>query len=95
MSRRELALPVQGMTCASCVAHVEEALRAVPGVLSVAVNLATERAALVYEEERAGPADFLRAVREAGYEVPEETLVLPIAGMTCASCVSHVEEALR
>ena len=95
MSRRELALPVQGMTCASCVAHVEEALREVPGVLSVAVNLATERATLVYEEEKAGPADFLRAVRGAGYEVPEETLVLPIAGMTCASCVAHVEEALR
>ncbi len=95
MSGRELTLPVQGMTCASCVAHVEEALREVPGVLSATVNLATERATLVYEEGKAGPADFLRAVRRAGYEVPEETLVLPIAGMTCASCVAHVEEALQ
>ncbi len=90
-----MVLPVEGMTCASCVAHVEEALRQVPGILSASVNLATEWATLVYEEGKTGPADFVRAVRGAGYEVPEETLVLPVDGMTCASCVAHVEEALR
>ena len=39
-----LDLPIQGMTCASCAGRVERALRAVPGVAAVAVNLATERA---------------------------------------------------
>ena len=39
-----LRLRVAGMSCASCVAHVEKAIAAVPGVVSVTVNLATERA---------------------------------------------------
>ena len=39
-----LTLPVEGMTCASCVGRVERALRAVPGVIEATVNLATERA---------------------------------------------------
>ena len=39
-----VVLPVHGMSCASCVAHVEKALAAAPGVASVAVNLATESA---------------------------------------------------
>ena len=43
---RRMVLPVQGMTCASCVAHVEKALAQVPGVRKVAVNLATESAAV-------------------------------------------------
>ena len=41
-----LELGVGGMTCASCVAHVEKALLATPGVLSASVNLATERASV-------------------------------------------------
>ena len=39
-----ISLPVEGMTCASCVGRVEAALRKVDGVDSVSVNLATERA---------------------------------------------------
>jgi Cu+-exporting ATPase len=95
MATRELSLPVQGMTCASCVTHVENGLKEVPGVERVAVNLATERATLVYDPEKTGPADFIHAVQYSGYDVPQETVVLPIAGMTCASCVMHVENALK
>jgi Cu+-exporting ATPase len=95
MAKRELVLPISGMTCASCVAHVEEALSGVPGVERAVVNLATERATVAYDSERVGTARLVQAVRESGYDVPEETIVLPIAGMTCASCVAHVEEALQ
>ncbi len=83
------------MTCASCVAHVEGALRGVDGVEEVAVNLATERATLRFDPRAVRMADLVRAVQETGYEVPTETVVLPIGGMTCAACVAHVEEALR
>src|SRR5215475_1642951 len=90
---QKLVLPVQGMSCASCVAHVEKALAAVPGVRAAAVNLATESAAV---EAQALDATQLRtAVQDAGYEVPTETTRLAIEGMTCASCVAHVEKALR
>ena len=40
----QMHLPISGMTCASCVARVEKALRAVPGVSAASANLATESA---------------------------------------------------
>jgi Cu+-exporting ATPase len=59
------------MTCASCVAHVEEALRGLPGVVSAAGNLATEKATVTFIPGLVGIPDFKRAVAEAGYEVLE------------------------
>ena len=44
---REWSFPVQGMTCASCVARVERSLAAVQGVTEASVNLATEKARVV------------------------------------------------
>jgi len=88
-----LDIPIEGMTCASCVARVEKALQDVPGVSRASVNLATERAAV----EFSGPADLgavVRAVDAVGYAVRESTTELAIEGMTCASCVGRVEKAL-
>jgi P-type Cu+ transporter len=62
-----IKLPIEGMTCASCVARVEKALCAVPGVGSAEVNLATETATVSYAEG-AAPSALLDAVRAAGYE---------------------------
>ncbi|HEY4997661.1 MAG TPA: cation transporter, partial [Usitatibacter sp.] len=62
----ELDLDVGGMTCASCVARVEKALRKVPGVTDATVNLATETATV---RSSTGVADLaIAAVRKAGYE---------------------------
>jgi Cu+-exporting ATPase len=61
-----LQLAVQGMTCASCVARVEKALKKVPGVTSASVNLATEQATVA---GAALDADaIVAAVAQAGYE---------------------------
>jgi Cu+-exporting ATPase len=66
-----LQLPIEGMTCASCVTRVEKALARVPGVQSVSVNLATEQATVV-RDKRSGPtADLLAAVERAGYTARE------------------------
>ncbi|UJB65856.1 copper-translocating P-type ATPase [Acidovorax sp. YS12] len=60
---------VGGMTCASCVARVERALRKVPGVQDAAVNLATESVHVTYDAARPDmDALARRAVRNAGYE---------------------------
>jgi len=92
---KHLSIPVEGMTCASCVAHVEEALKGVPGVADVSVNLATEKATVALAAADV-PVDKLRAaVAGAGYKVPTIRTSLNIGGMTCASCVAHVEEALK
>ena len=70
-SLHSLDLGVGGMTCASCVARVERALKKVPGVQQAAVNLATESARVTYAasaDAAAMPALLRRAVRDAGYE---------------------------
>ena len=99
---KEWRFPVEGMTCGSCVARVEKALAATPGVQEANVNFATEQASV-----RAGQGvtlDMLRAtVEKAGYAVGstagsaegEQTLRLKIGDMTCASCVARVERALK
>ncbi len=86
-------LPVEGMTCASCVGRVEKALRAVPGVRDASVNLATESASVSACGGLALPA-LVAAVEKAGYSVGTRTVELQIDGMTCASCVGRVERAL-
>ena len=60
-----VVLSIDGMTCASCVARVERALAAVPGVTSAMVNLATERATILGAAE-AGL--LVKAVEDAGYD---------------------------
>ncbi|WP_350283165.1 heavy metal translocating P-type ATPase [Nitrosomonas sp.] len=89
-----ISLPIEGMTCASCVGRVEAALAKVEGVESVSVNLATERA----DVHLTGPVDrtaLIRAVEKVGYDVPAGTTELAVDNMTCASCVSRVEKALK
>ena len=90
-----MTMPIEGMTCASCVGRVERAIAAVPGVLDVSVNLATERAEIRFERGAANPAAVADAVSNAGYTPGAQTIDLGIDGMTCASCVGRVEQALR
>ena len=89
-----ITLPIEGMTCASCVGRVERALRAVPGVMEANVNLATERADVRFEgaPDRAA---LVKAIEDVGYDVPSGSVELAIEGMTCASCVGRVERALK
>jgi Cu+-exporting ATPase len=60
-------LVVTGMTCASCVASVEDALRGVAGVREADVNLATERARVALDPARADDVALVRAIERAGY----------------------------
>ncbi|HEX2109112.1 MAG TPA: heavy metal translocating P-type ATPase [Rubrobacteraceae bacterium] len=69
---REMSVPVSGMTCASCVGRVERALRKVPGVLDVSVNLSTERAHVEYLSKVAEVRDLEVAIEGAGYGVVRE-----------------------
>jgi P-type Cu+ transporter len=106
----EVTLPINGMTCASCVRRVEKALGKTAGVASANVNLATEKATVSYDPSVASIDTLRAAVEKAGYGVgtiavaappavpaPEPVtgeVTLPIEGMTCASCVRRVERAL-
>ncbi|MCX5971034.1 MAG: heavy metal translocating P-type ATPase [Coprothermobacterota bacterium] len=93
MSSRRVKIPIIGMTCASCVTHLEEALMQTEGVLEVAVNLPSESASLFVEDGRI--ADVVRSIRESGYDVLQDRTTFLIGGMTCASCAAHVEDSIR
>jgi Cu+-exporting ATPase len=94
-SLTEISLPISGMTCASCVSHVEGAIKELPGTSNVLVNLGTNKASFSYDPQRIKLDDIRRAVEDVGYPVPTAELTLDVRGMTCASCVGHVESALR
>ena len=90
-----MTIGVQGMTCASCVRYVEEALTEVPGVESASVNLATERATVELDPLTV-PASLLSDVLDdAGYGAVVDVVTMNVGGMTCASCVGYVERALN
>jgi len=95
MATKRLDLPVEGMSCASCVAKVEGGLRKTEGVDNVAVNFAAQRASIVYDPTVADARKFVGVVRSLGYDVPVRKIQIPVRGMSCASCVEKVERALR
>lgn len=87
-------LQIEGMTCASCVGRVERKLGHLKGVSNASVNLVTGFADITWS----GTPDIKRAlgaIRDAGYDVPEEIIEFQIAGMTCASCVGRVERSIQ
>uniref|UniRef100_UPI0025D038F8 heavy metal translocating P-type ATPase n=1 Tax=Thiobacillus sp. TaxID=924 RepID=UPI0025D038F8 len=86
-----LAVGIQGMTCASCATRVEKVLKQLPGVTAATVNLATETATITGATDA---ASVQRAIEQAGFSVPTESLTFDITGMTCASCSARVEKAL-
>lgn len=70
MNNEPIQLAITGMTCASCVSHVEKALKKVPGVTEAAVNLATEKAQVKFENN-VTVEQLISAVEAAGYEAKE------------------------
>jgi Cu+-exporting ATPase len=75
-SAAEIQLPIEGMSCASCVNRIERYLRKTPGVAEANVNLATEIATIRYMPEMAGFDELARAIEAAGYEIrqtPQES----------------------
>ena len=66
-------MSVNNMSCASCAGRVDKALRQLPGVFAVDVNLATETAQVTYAPDQASRADFLGATTTAGYPAQEHS----------------------
>ena len=91
----KISLPVEGMTCAACVGHVENALKGVPGVVEASVNLGTEKASVEFDPAEVRFQVLGDAVSGAGYKLGTKSASLIIGGMTCSACVSHIENALR
>jgi Cu+-exporting ATPase len=65
----KMVISVGGMTCAACVRKVEKALAALDGVSEASVNLATEKATVLYQPGLLEKADFRKVIEDLGYEV--------------------------
>lgn len=92
---KQASFGISGMTCAMCVQTIERVLAKMDGVASVRVNLANETATVEYDDRKIEVKDLQQAITEAGYGVVNEHAVLKVGGMTCATCVATIENALR
>ncbi len=92
-------LRINGMTCAACAQASERAVKKLPGIEEAAVNFATEKLLVKFEDEKLGLAEIKAAVGKAGYEAVEDQarkeVTIPVGGMTCASCSSAIERAIK
>src|SRR5512136_610274 len=93
--RKKAELKVAGMVCAACTASIEKALQSLDGVTLARVNPATEAATVEYDPDKLNLEALEKAVKDAGYEVLDEKVVLRIGGMVCAMCVGSLEIALK
>ena len=92
---KKTTLHVTGMTCSTCAVTVEKGLSETPGVKDAFVNLANEKATLEYDPSKMDLTKIKDVVSGLGYGLATRKSIFPVRGMMCATCVAHVEEALR
>ncbi len=95
VERKEISIPVAGMTCAACVRRVEKALNSVPGIEEATVNLSAGKAGVVYDPSACDVPAMARSVEEIGYEVPGAKIDLLVLGMTAGHCEHVIGPAVR
>src|SRR3954467_2661151 len=91
----KLALPVEGMTCASCVNRIERFLKRTPGVEDAVVNLATEVATIRYLPDQVGRTELVGAIEAAGYDVRATAGQAPPSAAGAAELEDATIEAAR
>jgi len=93
--KKKATIPVTGMTCATCAITIEKGLADTPGVEQASVNFASEKASIEYDPDKVDLAKLKDTISGLGYGTATKKSIFPVGGMTCASCVSRVEQALN
>jgi Cu+-exporting ATPase len=88
------SIHITGMTCTTCAATIEKGLSQTPGIEQADVNFASEKASIKYDPTKVDLGRIKDTVSQLGYGVATKKSIFPVGGMTCASCVARVEEAL-
>jgi Cu+-exporting ATPase len=88
------SIRITGMTCTTCARTIAKGLSHTTGVKQANVNFASEKASIEYDPTKVDLAKIKNAVSQLGYGVATKKSIFPVGGMTCASCVARVEEAL-
>ena len=91
---RSLVLPIRGMTCSSCASRIEKKISALNGVIEARVNFGAEQVFIDLDPKKIFLAEILESIKKIGFEVLVNQKSFPIQGLTCASCVSRVEDKL-
>src|SRR5881396_2415363 len=94
MSKSRIVLPIEGMTCASCAATVQEALTGASGVTSAGVNFATNKAAIEYDGAQTNVAQLIKTVRDAGYNCGKASVTFSVIDLHYAPSVVPLEQSL-
>src|SRR5438128_3817212 len=94
MSKARIILPIEGMSCASCAATVQEALAGADGVVGATVNFATAKAAVDYDDSQTHVAELIRTVRSAGYNCGKASVTFTVEQLHYAASVLPLEQAL-
>src|SRR2546427_11867455 len=94
MSKARIILPIEGMSCASCAATVQEALASADGVVGATVNFATAKAAVDYDDAQTHVAELIKTVRSAGYNCGKASVTFTVEQLHYAASVLPLEQAL-
>ena len=89
------SIPITGMTCTTCAVTIEKGLAETPGVEKAAVNFGSEKATIAYNPDKVSLEQIKETISGLGYAVATQKSIYLVTGMMCATCVQHVEEALK
>ncbi len=92
--KRKTVIPVTGMTCTTCAATIEKGLAETYGVEQANVSFASEKATIEYDPTKVSLGKIKDTISQIGYGTATTKSIFPVGGMTCASCVARVEQAL-
>ena len=91
----KITLKIGGMSCASCVAHIEGALKNLKGVSKAQVNFAAQKTQVEYDPARTNLQQIAKTVEDVGYKVLPEELTLQVFGMRSAHCEGVVKQGVE
>ncbi|MDD1713692.1 MAG: heavy metal translocating P-type ATPase [Methanoregulaceae archaeon] len=92
--KKVIDLKLAGMHCATCSVTIEEAIAGIGKGTTAKANFGTDSARVEYDPDRVSLQEIEKVVKEAGYEVINQEVVLKVGGMVCATCVETIEKAL-
>ncbi len=93
--KRQIVLPVMGMTCANCVATIERNVKKLPGVSEAVVNLSTERATVDFDPALLQINDLVHRIERAGYGIASGEATISLKRLADAADASRLEKALQ
>ncbi|MDH4263524.1 MAG: heavy metal translocating P-type ATPase [Spirochaetia bacterium] len=94
------SIDIIGMSCANCASTIEKGLSSIDGVDLASVNFASEKAKIVFDENKVKLSELEEKIKELGYDVVSNrvdtsgSVDLNLTGMSCANCSLTIEKAL-